>query len=89
MWNLNLRRCAQAPSDRIHTITEVPFCDPPPVSPLPMPMRLPPTPPVTENERPDLPMLETMEEKARRPKFGTKGWMDEFEELKRLSGYTD
>jgi hypothetical protein len=84
MWNLNLRRCAQAPSDRIHTIMEVPFCDLPP-----MPMRPPPAPPVTEDERPDLPMLETMEEKARRPKFGTKEWMDEFEELKRLSGYTD
>jgi hypothetical protein len=87
MWNLNLRRCAQAPSDRIHTIMEVSFCDLPPVPP--MPMRPPPAPPVTEDERPDLPMLETMEEKARRPKFGTKEWMDEFEELKRLSGYTD
>lgn len=87
MWNLNARRCAQAPSDRIHTIMEVPFCDPPPVPP--MPTRSPPAPPVQEDERPDSPMLETMEEKAMRPKLGTKEWMDEFEGLKRLNGYTD
>jgi hypothetical protein len=83
MWNL--RRCAQEPSARIHTIMEVPFYDPLPS----MPTRPPPAPPASEDERLDLPMLETMEEKARRPKFGTKGWMDEFEELKRLNGYTD
>lgn len=83
MWNL--RRCAQAPSDRIHTIMEVPFRDPSPVSGMPSEPPLPPL--VKQKERLELPMQETMEEKERRPKFGSKEWMDEFEELKRFNGY--
>jgi hypothetical protein len=48
-----------------------------------------PSSPVVEQERPESPMQETKKKKERRPKFGTKEWMDELEELKRLNDYTD
>jgi hypothetical protein len=63
LWNL--RRRAQAPSDRIHTIMEEPFRDPLSMKPLP-------SSPVVEQERPELPMQGTKKKKERRLKFGTK-----------------